>query len=125
MKNSKDSLFYKYEIIDKHNNRVEFIDHTHIRPFSNYAKALHGYNNFLRQMSLGHKNIDTQTHYMNSIEWERDNQYKIAKSLNTVVRIIRGKSEKGDHATAALFAGPYANCSDNKNPTFPNPPKLK
>lgn len=125
MKHSKDSLFYKYEIFDKNDNRIMFIDHTHIRPYVNYARALHGYNNFLRQMSLGHKNIDTQKHYMNSTEWEGDKQYKIAKTQNTIVRIIRGKTEKSDHDAAALFAGPFADCSDNKNPTFPNAPKLK
>lgn len=127
IKNSPNSFFRKYEILNEKNERIEFIDHRLIRKSHNFQEYLKGKQEFERQ--LNKKHIDSKTtknHYENnSIEWSESKKHKIAKSQNFLVSVFKGDIIRKEHPLTKLLNGSMANCKNNMKPTYSDAPTLK
>ena len=124
LKASNADLFSKYEIIDEDGIRLSYIDHTRIRPYSNYANYLRGYNNFKRQLLLSHNNIKTQEHYENNCEWGNIKKDKILKTQEKLTKLFSGILTREDTLND-LFNGPLADCKEPNAPTYIGSRKLR
>jgi len=132
-KNSNTFFYNKYTIIETKTidgndsyQRLKWIDHRLIRPAKNYSNYLMGFNEFQRQVGLGHKSLETQNrHYRESAEWKGLDSHRIAMAQRTITRFFMGEITSKDDEKLTIYETPMANCSDPSNPLYPGAPKIK
>lgn len=117
--------FYKRHKIYEQSTRIDGINHKRLRPYSNYNNYLKGYNTFVRQLKLNHKNITTQEHYENNIEWSLNKKDKIARVQNKLSDIFSGEFIRDNDSIENLFNGPLADCKNPASPTYIGSKELK
>lgn len=125
MKRSKYSFYKKNKLFDINGKRILHINHQKIRVSNNYMDYLHGLSEFERQLKKGHKSIETQKKYENSIEWNDQIMLKIAKTQNQYVSFFRGQILESTKKVNKLFEGVLSDCSNPFSPDYPGHKSLK
>lgn len=126
VKNSSNSFYHKYEIIDSNDKRIMSIDHRRLRVSHNHQNYLQGKTEYERQINKSHEDGETtNSHYEEQAEWKGSKNHKVASAQNLVVGVFTGEISREENKTAELFNGPMADCKNNKEPTFNGAPSLK
>ena len=115
------------QVFESGNNRLNFIEHKAIRKSHLLQDHFKGKTEFEKQLRKNHKSNETTKIYYEdqNIEWKGIKKHKIAIAQNLIVGIFKGEIGENEHKTAKLFYGPFADCKDNRKPSFTNAAQLK
>lgn len=131
--NRKQGTFYHiYPIIDEvvmpdgthYEERVMWIKHHKIRKIKNLSDYLSGKDQYKRKMELGHKDLDTEYIYQQTVDFEDVKTHQIATAQNHFLDVVKGNADIENNPRLKIFTTPMSNCKNPKNPTYVGSKKL-
>ncbi len=126
-KNRKQDTFYHtFPIMDevilpdgkRLEKRVTWIHHDKIRKIKNLSEYLEGKDQYIRKMERGHKNLETEYIYQQSVDFDEVKGHQIAMAQYKAVDVFMGKVDVEANPKLKIFTTPMSNCKNSKNPTY-------
>lgn len=131
-KRKQGSFYHMYpikdEIILTNGKQVEeqvmWIQHDKLRQVKNLSEYLDQKNQYIRKMQLGHKNLDTEYIYQQSVEFQDIKGHQIALAQNQFLQVAKGEANLEETPRLKIFSTPMANCKNPHSPTYQGVKKL-